>query len=73
MAMASYDPTCLLQGLLHVGSDVLHGQHGLLTGGLDLGLGEQETIATSVTQLEDVGVFHTQVIGPVNRASRSRV
>lgn len=71
--MGFYGPICLVEVLLHVGSDVLHSQHGLLTSGLDLGLREQETIATSVTELKGVGILNTQVIGPVIRASSSRV
>lgn len=63
----------LIEVLLHIGSDVLDGQHGLLTCGLDLRLGQQEAVTTSVTQLKGVGILHSQVIGPVVRASGSRV
>lgn len=55
----------LIEVLLHVGGDVLDGQHGLLTCGLDLRLGQQEAITTGVTQLEGVRIFHSQVISPV--------
>lgn len=54
-------------------SDVFDSQHGLLTSGLDLGLGQQETITAFVAQLEGVRVLHTQVISPVIRATSSRV
>lgn len=63
----------LIEVLLHVGGNVLDGQHGLLACGLDLRLGQQEAITTSVTQLEGVGILHTQVVGPVIRATSSRV
>lgn len=63
----------LIEVLLHVGGDVLDGKHGLLACGFDLGLGQQEAVTTSVTQLEGVGIFHPQVVGPVIRASCSRV
>lgn len=63
----------LVEVLLHVGGDVLDGQHGLLACGLDLRLGQQEAITTSVTQLEGVRVLHSQVVGPVVRATGSRV
>lgn len=56
-----------------MGSNVLDGQHGLLACGIDLRFGQQESITTSVTQLEGVGIFHSQVIGPVVRASSCRV
>lgn len=63
----------LIEVLLHVGRNVLDGQHGLLACGLDLRLGQQEAILTLVTQLEGVGIFHSQVVGPVIRASSSGV
>lgn len=63
----------LIEVLLHIGRDVLDGQHGLLTCGLDLRLRQQEAITTSVAQLEGVGIFHSQVVGPVVRASSSGV
>ena len=59
----------LIEVLLHIGGDVLDGQHGLLACGLDLRRGQQEAITTSVPQLEGVGIFHSQVVGPVIRAS----
>ena len=63
----------LIEVLLHVGGNVLDGQHGLLACGLDLRLGQQEAVTTSVTQLKGVGILHTQVVGPVVRATSSRV
>lgn len=63
----------LIEVLLHMGRNVLDGQHGLLACGLDLRLGQQEAILTLVTQLEGVGIFHSQVVGPVIRASSSGV
>lgn len=63
----------LIEVLLHVGGNVLDGQHGLLACGLDLRLGQQEAITTSVTQLEGVGILHSQVVGPVVGASSSGV
>lgn len=63
----------LIEVLLHVGGNVLDGQHGLLTCGLDLRLRQQEAVTTSVTQLKGVGIFHSQVVGPVVRATSSRV
>lgn len=63
----------LIEVLLHMGSNVLDGQHGLLACGLDLRLWQQEAVITSVTQLKGIGIFHPQVIGPVIRASRSKV
>lgn len=59
----------LIEVLLHVGGDVLDGQHGLLACGLDLRLGQQEAVAAGVTQLEGVGILHSQVVGPVVGAS----
>lgn len=56
-----------------MGGNVLDGQHGLLACRLDLRLGQQEAVTTSVTQLEGVGIFHSQVISPVVRASSSGV
>lgn len=63
----------LIEVLLHVGGNVLDGQHGLLACGLDLRLGQQEAITTSVTQLEGVGILHSQVVGPVVGASSSGI
>lgn len=63
----------LIEVLLHVGGDVLDGQHGLLACGLDLRRGQQEAVTTSVTQLEGVGIFHSQVVGPIVRASSSGI
>lgn len=63
----------LIEVLLHVGGDVLDGQHGLLACGFDLRLGQQEAITTSVTQLKGVGVLHSQVVGPVVRTTGSWV
>lgn len=59
----------LIEVILHIGSDVLDGQHGLLACGLYLRLGQQEAVTASVPQLEGVGIFHSQVVGPVIRAS----
>lgn len=63
----------LIEVLLHVGSNVLDGQHGLFARGLDLRLGQQEAVTTGVTQLKGEGVFYTQVVGPVVGASGSGV
>lgn len=63
----------LIEVLLHVGGDVLDGQHGLLACGLDLRLGQQEAVTTGVAQLEGVGILHSQVVGPVVRAAGSGV
>lgn len=63
----------LIEVLLHVGSNVLDGQHGLLARGFDLRLGQQEAITTSVTQFKGVGILHSQVIGPVIRTTSSWV
>lgn len=56
-----------------MGGNVLDSQHGLLACGLDLRLGQQEAVTASVTQLKGVGILHSQVIGPVVRATGSRV
>lgn len=69
----SWQCRSLIEVILHVGGDVLDGQHGLFACGLDLRLGQQEAITTSVTQLKGVGIFHSLVVGPVVRASSSRV
>lgn len=63
----------LIDVLLHVGGNVLDGQHGLLARRFDLRLGQQEAITTSVTQLKGVGIPHSQVVGPVIRTTSSRV
>lgn len=63
----------LIEVLLHVGGNVLDGQHGLFACGFDLRCRQQEAITTSVTQLKGVGILHSQVIGPVIRASSSGV
>lgn len=63
----------LIEVLLHVGGNVLDGQHGLLACGLDQKLGQQEAMTAGVTQLKGERILHSQVIGPVVRASRSRV
>lgn len=56
-----------------MGGNVLDSQHGLLACGLDLRLGQQEAVTASVTQLKGVGILHSQVIGPVVRATGSGV
>lgn len=63
----------LIEVLLHVGGNVLDGQHGLLARRLDLRLGQQEAITTSVAQLEGEGILHSQVVGPVIRTTSSWV
>lgn len=65
----SWQSHSLIEVLLHVGGDVLDGQHGLLACGLDLRLGQQEAVTASVAQLEGEGILHSQVVGPVIRAS----
>lgn len=49
--------------------DVLQSQPGLRGGGDDLAGWQDETIATSVSQLEGEGVLDAHVIRPVNAAA----
>lgn len=49
--------------------DVLQSQPGLRGGGDDLIGWQDETIATSVSQLEGVGVLDAQVVRPVDAAA----
>lgn len=56
----------MITDILH---DVFQGQPGLRSSGDDLISWQDETIATSVSQLEGKGVFDAQIVGPVNTTS----
>lgn len=50
-------------------NDVFQGQPGLGSSGDDLIGWQDETMATSVSQLKSKGVFDAQIVGPVNTAA----
>lgn len=68
---------CQHSRLVHVLQDVvgevLDGQHHLLTGRPDLGLGKREAISAFIPEFKGEGVFDALVVSPVVRASSSRI
>lgn len=52
---------------------VLDGQHHLLTGRPDLGLGKGEAVSAFIPEFKGEGVFDALIVSPVVRASSSRI
>lgn len=59
----------LVRMLQDVAGDVLDGQHRLLAGGPDLGLGKEKAVSALIPEFKGEGVSDSLVVSPVVGAS----